>query len=244
MGLGFGSGVLVATPAGGSPIHLGIVQDVTIDETVQTKRLFGSTNFPVAVAGGERTLTGKAKFARISPQAAGLLMAGVAPIVGTQYLMYGEAVPTGGSSPYSCANVATWAEDMGVIYAATGLPLTLITTGTPTAGQYKVAAGSYTFAAADILAGLLVNYAYSVAASGRTVSVNQALQGPLTSFTCRLFQTDPQTGLFYGIKLFSCVSTKLTHATKVGDWTIPEFDFEAFANPAGQVYQKFFADNF
>jgi hypothetical protein len=244
MGLAFGSGVLFATPQGGSPINLGILQDVSIDESIQMKRLYGAHNFPVAVAAGERSLTGKAKFARLSPQAVGLLMYGVAPAVGTQYMQYGESVPTNAASPWVCANQATWSEDLGVIYAATGLPLTLITSGTPTAGQYKVSAGSYTFAAADVTAGLLVNYAYAVAASGRTVTVNQSLMGPMTYFSVRMFQTDPQTGLFYGVKLFNCAGSKLTHATKVGDWTIPEFDFEAFANGAGQVMQKFYADAF
>ncbi len=245
MGLVFGSGVLVATPAGGSPINLGILQDVSIDESIQMKRLYGAHNFPVAVAAGQRSLTGKAKFARLSPQAVGLLMYGVAPAVGTQYLQYGEAVPTNAASPYASANAATWSEDLGVIYAASGLPLKMITgAGAPAAGEYKVAAGNYTFNADDVAAGLLANYAYAVAASGRTVTVNQSLMGPMTYFSVRLFQTDPQTGLFYGVKLFNCAGSKLTHATKVGDWTIPEFDFEAFANGAGQVLQKFYSDVF
>ena len=151
MGLAFGSGVLVATPQGGSPIHLGILQDVSIDESVQLKRLYGAMNYPVAVAAGERALTIKAKTARLSPQAVGQLVHGVQPAVGTQYLQYGEAVPTNAASPYVSANAATWQEDLGVIYAASGLPLQLITgAGAPAAGQYKVAAGSYTFNAAEI----------------------------------------------------------------------------------------------
>lgn len=243
--LTFGSGVLIGTPAGGTPINFGILQDVSIDETAQMKRLFGAYNYPVAVAKGESTLTGKAKFARISAAAVGLLMNNVQPAVGTQYLQLGEVVPTGGASPYVAANAANFAEDQGVIYATSGLPLKLITgAGTPAIGEYKVAAGSYTLNAADIAAGVLANYVYNVVASGRTVSVNQQLMGPMTYFSCRLFQTDPQTGLFYGVKLFNCVGSKLTHATKVGNWTIPEFDFEAFANAAGQVMQKFYADAF
>ncbi|MFT4098626.1 MAG: hypothetical protein QM651_16025 [Rhodoblastus sp.] len=243
MSLAFGSGVLFATPSGGgAPINFGILQECSIDETLQTKRLYGSYNFPVAVAAGERTLVGKSKFARLSAAAVGLLMYNTQPAVGTQYLQLGEVVPSGATSPWNCANQVNYAEDQGVIYAASGLPLKLIATGTPNAGEYKQTAGAYTFNAADIAAGLLVNYAYTVAASGRTVNVNQALMGPMTYFSARLYQADPQTGLYYGVKLFQCVSTKLTHQTKVGDWTVPEFDFEAFANGAGQVMQKFYPD--
>jgi hypothetical protein len=37
--------------------------------------------------------------------------------------------------------------------------------------------------------------------------------------------------------LFACTSTKLTFATKIDDYTIPELDFSAYANSAGQVYE-------
>ena len=39
------------------------------------------------------------------------------------------------------------------------------------------------------------------------------------------------------------MSSKLQHGAKTGSWSIPEFDFEAFANGGGQVFDKFYPDN-
>ena len=54
----FGAGVLFGTPlydatgtaiANPSPIQFGILQDVTVDESWETKELYGDAQFPVAV---------------------------------------------------------------------------------------------------------------------------------------------------------------------------------------------------
>lgn len=245
----FGAGVLIGTPSGGgAPVNFGLVQEVSIEETVQTKSLYGQNNYPLAVASGERKVVGKAKMARISASAFGALYYGVAPTVGSQAAQYGEAVPLAAGTTYTAANGATYLEDQGVLYAATGYPLAKITTGTPTAGQYKLAAGGvYTLNATDSAAGLLINYVYTVAATGTTIAVNQQIMGPTPTFSARLFQYDPTVagvGGIFGVKLFACVASKLTHQTKLTDFTIPELDFECYANAAGQVMQKFFGDQF
>ena len=54
--------------------------------------------------------------------------------------------------------LGSWAADQGVTYTAGG-SLTLVT-GTPSAGQYSVANGVYTFAAADTGKSVLLNYSY------------------------------------------------------------------------------------
>lgn len=52
-----------------------------------------------------------------------------------------------------------WAQDDGVKNATTGVALTKIT-GTPATGQYSVAAGVYTFAAADTGVAVQLSYSY------------------------------------------------------------------------------------
>ncbi len=52
-----------------------------------------------------------------------------------------------------------WGSDQGVTFAATGVALTQVASG-PTAGQYAVAAGVYTFAAADVGKAVLISYGY------------------------------------------------------------------------------------
>ncbi|MGH6974245.1 MAG: hypothetical protein ACRED6_06425 [Stellaceae bacterium] len=74
---------------------------------------------------------------------------------------YGEAGTVPASSPYtvSAANAATFADDYGVVYAATGLPLAKVAAG-PAAGQYSESAGIYTFASADAGKAVLLSYTY------------------------------------------------------------------------------------
>ena len=74
----FGSGVLIGTPAGGSPINFGLAQEVTLNVQTTTKALYGQYNFPVAIGSGTKKMSGKAKMARISGQALGSLYFGLA----------------------------------------------------------------------------------------------------------------------------------------------------------------------
>ena len=69
----FGSGVLIGTPSGGTPINFGLAQEVSLNIAATTKALYGQNNFPVAIGQGTRKMTGKAKLARISGQALGNL---------------------------------------------------------------------------------------------------------------------------------------------------------------------------
>lgn len=78
------------------------------------------------------------------------------------YAVQGEAQSVPAASPYALTALAPygpWARDLGVAYAATGLPLTPVTTPT-TAGAYSVAGGVYAFSAADAGAALILSYGY------------------------------------------------------------------------------------
>jgi len=239
----FGSGALIGTPSGGSPINFGLVQEVSLDISVTTKTLFGQYQYPVAVGAGTRKLTGKAKLARISGKALGSLFFGAAPSAGETVTQFAESASVPASTPYTyqTTNHTTWVADMGVVYAATGLPLTQVASG-PTQGQYSVASGIYTFAAADASAAVLVSYQYTVAASGQTLTVSNSLIGPTISFSANLFASDPTTNKQFSVFLYSCVASKLSFGTKLEDFTIPELDFDCFANAAGQVLQLNFGD--
>ncbi len=82
------------------------------------------------------------------------------------YQVSGEAatVPAA-SGPYTVtaqAPYGPWASDQGVTYAS-GAALTPVAAN-PVQGQYSVAAGVYTFAAADAAAGVLISYGFIPAA--------------------------------------------------------------------------------
>ena len=240
----FGSGVLIGTPAGGSPINFGLAQEVTLNISVNTKALYGQYNFPVAIGSGTKKLTGKAKMARVSGQALGSLFFGLTPSVGGTQTQFGEATTVPASSPYtySTINHATFAADQGVAYASSSLPLKAVASN-PSAGQYAVSAGGvYTFASADAGAAVLISYTYTVAASGESIAVSSQLIGPSVTFSANLFASDPGTGKQFSVMLYNCVAEKLSFGTKVEDFLIPELDFQCFANAAGQVCQFNFGD--
>src|SRR4051812_46021628 len=68
MQYGFGVGILSVIPSGSNPTPLqcGVLQDVSVDMVAgASKQLRGQYKYPVAVAEGEASITGKASFARI-----------------------------------------------------------------------------------------------------------------------------------------------------------------------------------
>ncbi len=109
----FGSGVLIGTPAGGSPINFGLAQEVTLNVQTTTKALYGQYNFPVAIGSGTKKMSGKAKMARISGQALGSLYFGLSPSLGVVQTQFGEttAVPSASPYTYSTVNHATFVAD-------------------------------------------------------------------------------------------------------------------------------------
>lgn len=241
----FGSGVLIGTPPGANPtpINFGLVQEVTIDETANLKSLFGQNRRAVAVGAGTIKTTGKAKVAKISGLAMGMLFYGVTPQAGQNATAFGEAGSVPGSSAYTItvANSANWTADLGVVYAATGLPLKRVASG-PTTGQYSVSAGVYTFASGDANAAMLISYNYSISGSGQKILINNQLLGATVNFSANLYGLDPTTNLGYSLQLYSCVSSKFTFGTKLEDFVLPEFDFECFVNAAGNLGQWNFSD--
>lgn len=239
----FGSGVLIGTPAGGSPINFGLAQEVSLNIATTTKALYGQYNFPVAIGAGTKKMTGKAKMARVSGQALGSLFFGLSPSIGATQTQFGESTTVPASSPYtySTTNHAAFVADQGVAYASSALPLKAVVSS-PAAGQYSVSAGVYTFSSADAGAAVLISYTYTVASSGESIAVSSQLIGPSITFSANLFASDPSTGKQFSVLLYNCVAEKLSFGTKVEDFLIPELDFQCFANAAGQVCQLNFGD--
>ena len=242
----FGSGVLIGTPAGSNqtPVNFGLVNEVSIDESVELKQLFGQTNYPVAIGAGTIKTSGKAKAARISGLALGSLYYGVTPSVGQVASVMGEAGVIPSSSVYvvTVAQSANWTQDQGVQYAATAVPLKRVA-ASPAAGQYSVAAGVYTFAAADEGKAVLISYNYAISASGQSLPIASKLIGPTVNFSMNLYGVDPTTNLGYSLQLYNCVVSKFAFGTKLTDFVMPEFDFEYYANAAGAIGQWNFPDS-
>lgn len=238
----FGSGVLWGkrTDSGVyTPSQFGVLQDISIDMSFNMKELFGMYQFPVAIARGTAKWTGKAKFAQMRARQYNDVFFGQTLTEGTMLATAFDeagAVPAA-AGPYTVvvANAATFVGDLGVKYAATGIALKKVAAA-PAQGQYSVdeATGTYTFAAADAGAAILTSYTWTqtLAGSGKIAITNQLL-GSQPNFQMNLFQT--YNGKVANLQLNACVSSKLSLATKLEDWEVPEFDFSVLADASNTV---------
>jgi hypothetical protein len=244
----FGSGVLTGTQLNvtpPTPINFGLVQKVSVDTSVSVKELYGQYAFPVAVGSGTRKVQCKASLARFSGQAIGRLFYNQAPTTGSTVSQFAEVHSVPASAPYTVTvtNSTRFVADQGVVYASTGLPLIAVAT-VSAAGQYSVNAstGVYTFYSGDSAASVLISYTYTNSSQGESLAIANPLIGPTSTFTATLFATDPTTNAQFSVTLNQCVASKFSFDTNIEDFAKPDFEFQAFANAAGQVMTFNFGD--
>lgn len=242
---GFGAGTMYVTPlqdstgaaiANPTPMKLMDLQEGTFDFGAEAKKLYGQNSFPVAVGIGTRNLGVKIKQARVLAKAWNALFFGQtlsAGIVGIYTDTVGAAIP---GTPYAITptppNSGTWTADLGVLNAS-GVPMTRVASA-PSTGQYSVAAGVYTFAAADTTLTVYINYKYTAAsttASKQTVANQPMGYAPLFACDMHVIYQGKQT--YFGLP--ACMASKMAVAFKNDDFSIPEFEFEGMDNGSGSV---------
>ncbi len=247
MQLAFGAGALWGnrtdlTGSGIGPDQFGILQDVQIDWDWTTKELWGQHQFPLDIARGQGKIAGKAKFARIFGAIYGDLFFGQTPATGQLTVSENEAAAVPASAPYTVTvgNAATYSDDLGVFYASganAGNRMTRVTTPSA-AGQYSVnlSTGVYTFAAADAAAALSISYLFTGATGKKLVLTNQFI-GYTPTFKATFYTLKTTGGVPAGLSLVlnACTATKLSLPTKIDDYEIQEFDFNAFADASGAI---------
>lgn len=234
----FGTGQLYATPVGGgNPLRVGALQDVSIEFSGDTKVLHGQYQFPLAAARGKTKIEGKVGTANIDVAAFNTLFFGgiITPnSEKKQVTNEASAIP---ATPFqiTVANGATFYMDLGVTDVLTGNPLKQVAAG-PTTGQYTVdpETGEYTFAAADTLKAVLINYIYTGATAGSgTLNIGNNLMGATPTF--QMVASQIFNGKQFTVCLYACVADKLSLPLKQDDFAIPEIAYQAFANDAGQI---------
>jgi hypothetical protein len=223
--------------ANATPVRFGALQEVQIDIQYTLKELYGQNAFPLAIARGQSKIQGKAKFAQINGLAFNNLFFGQTQSQGQQATSVLEAATVPAATPFTAtvANAASFVADLGVAYAATGVPLTKVTGAPTAAGQYSVnaATGVYTFFSGDAGAAVLVTYTFNVTTSGQKITIANTVAGVTPTFQVNLAQ--PWNGKTLNLQLNSCVSGKLGLATKAEDFLVPELDFSAQADAAGNI---------
>lgn len=236
----FGSGDIFAVPQGTfaaaapTPVRFGILQEVTVDFSGSQKELYGKNRMPIAVAGTEMKVTGSAKAAQFSGALLNAVFFGGTPAAGnTNRTALNEPI-TPASGTATVAQGSTFAQDLGVYDTVTGLYMTLIKTGTPTTGQYKVGSGGvYTFPVADTNP-KLISYTYTVAAAGQSFKIPNVAMGSNPQFSLYLSNGQYQ-GMQVNLELYLCGSNKVTLGWKNADFMVPDFSFYAMDNGTGFI---------
>jgi len=230
---GLGGLYLVDNETPNQATQVGVLKDVTLDISFDTKELRGSYTFPVDIAKAAGKIEGKAKFAQISGRLINEIIQGTLTAGATVIGSNNESGTVPGSSAYTItvSNSATWATDLGV-YDVTSSKFLSRVTSSPSTGQYSVAAGVYTFAAADASHNVQISYAYT-SATGNTVTLTNNLMGSGTTYVVHLYNT--YKGKNVGVKLYAVTLGKYSFAMKNEDFTDEDLDFMGFADGSGNV---------
>jgi hypothetical protein len=239
--LDFGVGALWGertdvTGSGIGPRQFGILQDVQVSFDYTEKPLMGQFQFPVAIARGQGKITYSAKFAQILGNLYSDIFFGSTPAVGQFGVSEYEAGNIPATTPFqvTVANAATYNDDLGVTYLASGQRFNRVATPS-TAGQYSVnlATGVYTFSSADASAAVLISYTYNITSSGLKTTITNQLQGTTPVFKLTLFETFQANG--QALRLNACIANKLTLPNKIDEWSITSLDGSAFADASGTI---------
>jgi hypothetical protein len=246
----FGAGIMAATPlidafgntiSNPTPAPFGIMENVSLGFEFEQKPLYGAFQFPVAVGRGKGKVTGKVKQAKIYATLFNTMFFGQ-PTNQTAgfFAMFndttGTAIPT---TPYQITPTVplsgTWDTDEGVAFGVLDQAVPLVrVASSPSTGQYAVSAGVYTFAAADTGKTVYINYRYTASVTGASkVTVNSLLMGYAP--TLQLDLSVSYAGKYFTIRLPNALPSKWTWDFKNDDWTIPEYDFECFADGSGNI---------
>jgi hypothetical protein len=235
----FGPGALYGTNlnANSTPRRFGELQDCSIDFAYTEKELYGSNQFPIAIARATAKVTGKAKFVQVNASVYNDLFFNQTQsttLVNNTAVNEIQAI----GATVNATNHTTWTTDLGVIFSngpLAGIALTLVS-GSPTiSGTYSVAAGVYSFCSADVSAGnaVALNYVYT-SSVGAIITGNNPLIGVTPMFSI-VFNTQ-YNGNQTTVTFPQCTSSKLNLPGKQGDFTVPELDFSVMANGSGQVF--------
>jgi hypothetical protein len=236
MQLNFGVGTLIGKRTDttyAKPSFLGVVQDCQMDFDVTLKELLGQYKMPVDIAPAQLKIAVKAKFARIQADTINQLMLGLTETAAAGTDMAVAEAHTNTGTTYTVTNGATFVEDLGVYYASTGIQLQPAASASGTGIYIPGAAGvgQYTFAAGDNAASLLFYYSYTVTSLINLAGVNQLMgSGPVFAFNASENYTVQGVTKKIFVKLNACRASKFSWPFKNGDYTIQDFEFQAFAD--------------
>lgn len=223
---------------GGQPSFFGTVQDCSIDIDQALVELYGQLKMPVDVAPSKLSIKGKAKFARIQLNQLNNTLLGNTVTTAGGFDMASAEAKTGSATTFTVSHGATFTVDLGLFYHASGIQLTP-TTATPALGFYipgVAATGTYTISGtADTTTAMDVYYTYTVTTLNQMIGTNTFMgTGPIFELNMANHYVNNLgvTGVV-NLKLNAVRASKFTFPFNNIQYTIPDFEFTAFADASG-----------
>lgn len=185
-----GIGTIYALPSGANPtpIPIAVAKSAVLTIAGSLKFANGQWQAPIDAMRTDSNISVKLANADFRASALAMLLPGATTSVGSNQAATGEAftIPT---TPFqvTVSQSATFVEDGGVLDLSAGKWLDRVASA-PATGQYSVAAGVYTFAAADTGHSITIAYLYNSATVGKTTSWNNQVMGASTGYLVRVFQ--------------------------------------------------------
>lgn len=250
--IGFGSALLWVNPNAGNlaanptPMQPLTVQNFSVDIAVDVKELKGQYQLPDDVAHGDKKVTFKFEFGKPDLDFLNqVLLADTRTTANNNQTQWNEAQSVPASSPYTKTvnNSTAFVKDLGVKYAGNppaGYPQQFQrVTGTPTQGQYSVSNGTYTFAAADAGAAVLISYVYT-ATGGFQITANNQLMGygPQVEIWAANRYQQTAAGSIPGLYLAAAKFSKFSDAMKRDGYEMISAEGTCFQNAAGIWMQR------
>ena len=240
MQLIFGIGALWGTRSdipNVGPDQFAVLQDNSIDFAFEVKELYSQLGYPSDIARGKGKITGKAKVARVFANLYADIFFGESVNTGEDNVSENELHTLTIAGTLGVTNASTFVADLGVYYSAPGQDRFQFVTGAPTAGQYSTGVnGSYTFYTGDVGSVVAISYVFTDA-SGHTITINNHFMGYTPTFVGTFYQqrnTQGSTGQLT-LRLNECVSSHLTIPSRIDDYAIQDFDYQAFSNGSNVV---------
>ena len=174
----FGAGTLYSIPTDTypTPIKFGIMQDVTLDFSFETKQLYGAKQFALKLARGKAKATWKAKVAQLDANAINTLFLNGTLTDGSQDLTSmdeAHSLPGSPVGPAPTVTVTHAADFIGnILVDKSDVPLYPVTAGSESTDHYSFTDdGVFTFAAGNAGDALAFTYLYHKAVTNEDHTV-------------------------------------------------------------------------
>ncbi len=221
------TGTIFFIPAGNdpTPVKVGGLQDITTTFKTGVKPVGSQYRHAIKFTVDNCSITAVAKQAKIDGAMFAQIVYGKSWSQGSRKVIVDQEATVPGGLAVTPSFTGTYVLNLGVVDAATGLPMTCVASS-PGAGEYSVSAGTYRFASAG--GKVRISMAYD------------STDGKSLDLTNEVFQFAPTFAVMLSTE-FNCkqvgfwlpyaVSEQLVIPARLEQYAIPEFSFQAQMAP-------------